>query len=78
MCSPSTWSPKVCEIMAFEAIFGGLWAIVLHTFGVQVVAINTRGGYMRIALKWLLCGCLCSGSAQNVVPFVNFSIFGEQ
>ena len=32
------WPPKVSRIMAFEALFGGLLAPVLHTFGVQVHA----------------------------------------
>ena len=31
----STWTPKVCKIMAFMAIIMGLVrAIILHTFGV--------------------------------------------
>ena len=34
----TTWIPKVCEITALRAIFRGFGAIILHTFGVQVVA----------------------------------------
>ena len=32
-----SWTPKVCRIMAFQAIVGGLGPFFLHTFGVQVV-----------------------------------------
>ena len=34
----STWSPKVCKTTAFLGCLQGFCAIVLHTFGVQVVA----------------------------------------
>ena len=31
-----TYTPKVCRIMVFWAIFRGFWSIILPTFGVQV------------------------------------------
>ena len=34
----STWTPIVCKIMAFWAVFLMVWATILHTLGVQVVA----------------------------------------
>ena len=30
----TTWTPKVCEIMAFMAVILGFRAIILHAFGV--------------------------------------------
>ena len=40
----ATWTPKLyVRIMAFWAVFGGLGAVILHTFGVQVEAPGGLG-----------------------------------
>ena len=51
----STWTPKVCKIMAFMAVIMGFRAIILHTFGVQVGFIGSRFFDMGCGVSGLGC-----------------------
>ena len=60
----TTWNPNVCKMMGLLGCVWWLWAVVLHTFGVQVFV--SRNGPMFLGR--LVLRQPCSLTKPMVIP----------